>query len=251
MVTISSNISYGGAPMQVDVHGPWRFNGGGAKITLPVNSVIHIHEGGSVVSNAPGMGGVSQTISIGSTVYWQGGPGSTVDGPMAWPNVPLPVELSAFKVEALMDVVTAWWTTASERNSSHFVLERSGDLAAWQEAGTLAAAGHSSQPRDYVLEERGVEAGLWYYRLVQKDLDGTEDMSPVIPVRVVGTRRELRCSLEGDGPAVVHVWASGHPPGDAVPRLVTPATGRAQDVRWEDHGTKGLRVTLPALGAGM
>jgi hypothetical protein len=101
---------------------------------------------------------------------------------------PLPVELTAFSGKWVNGATELKWTTASEKNSSHFVVERSvGSDAAYQAVGQVAAAGSSTSTRNYQL--RDAEAGTLgvvtlYYRLRQVDVDGTQAFSPVVAVTV-------------------------------------------------------------------
>ncbi len=250
-VTVSGNLSYTGAPMRVDVHGTWRFSGGGAKISLPENSVIYIHEGGSVISNAPGASGVSQLISIGGSVYWQGGHNSTVTGPAGWPYGPLPVELLAFTVTAAPDVVTARWTTATEWNASHFEVQRSHDLLDWSVAGTLNASGHSMQVQHYELVERSVPEGPWYYRLVQVDLDGTRNPYLVVPVTIAPVAARMDCTPDPFAHDLIHIRLNREGSMMEAPVLIDASTGRIAMTTIEDASTVGMMVRIPDLAPGV
>ena len=102
--------------------------------------------------------------------------------------IPLPVELTAFTGRWASGAAELNWATASEKNSSHFVVERSvGGDAAFQTVGQVAAAGNSSSAKTYQL--RDAEAGtlgvpVLYYRLRQVDIDGKQAFSPVISIAV-------------------------------------------------------------------
>lgn len=95
---------------------------------------------------------------------------------------PLPVELVRFTAEPEGEDVMTNWTTASERNSDHFVVERSADGETYAEVGRVAAAGTSLGLMEYGLVDASPLAGLSYYRLKQVDLDGTFDLSDRIAV---------------------------------------------------------------------
>ena len=107
---------------------------------------------------------------------------------------PLPVELTAFAVAAGPQAVQAAWTTASERNSQRFILERSRDGRQFAEAGTVAAAGTSTTARTYSLTDAQLPAGATalYYRLRQVDLDGSFSYSPVRTVLLPAATASLR-----------------------------------------------------------
>ena len=85
---------------------------------------------------------------------------------------PLPVELTAFAARRSGPSVACAWTTASERNSRDFGVERSRDGVTFETVGTVAAAGSSSSATVYSLRDQQPLPGRAYYRLRQTDLDG-------------------------------------------------------------------------------
>jgi len=98
------------------------------------------------------------------------------------PDMPLPVELTAFSARRTGSSVTCLWTTASEKNSAKFVVERSFDGRTYQAIGTVAAAGTSTAVRTYSFIDWQPAISLAYYRLRQVDEDATESFSPVVTV---------------------------------------------------------------------
>ncbi|HEX8327940.1 MAG TPA: T9SS type A sorting domain-containing protein [Hymenobacter sp.] len=102
--------------------------------------------------------------------------------------VPLPVTLSAFGGKWANGGTDLTWATSSEKNSSHFVVERSiGRDAAFQVVGRVNAAGNSSAALAYKLRDAEAAAqgvSVLYYRLRQVDVDGTTVFSPMISVAV-------------------------------------------------------------------
>lgn len=94
---------------------------------------------------------------------------------------PLPVELTAFTgVVDAHNLASLRWTTASERNTAYFALERSADGKAFAEADRVAAAGTSSQPLAYQWPDPQRLFRPTYYRLRQADRDGTVHYSGVV-----------------------------------------------------------------------
>ena len=94
---------------------------------------------------------------------------------------PLPVELTAFAVEAQGQTARLSWSTASEKNSARFEVERSADGRSFGRIGEVAAQGNSTTAvaYSYLDREAAQVAGLVYYRLRQVDQDGTGTYSPV------------------------------------------------------------------------
>ena len=87
-------------------------------------------------------------------------------------NGALPVELLYFEGNAYGTANYLEWATATEHNSSHFVVEKSTDGWEWQSIGQLDAAINSTQELRYNLTDDNVMPVLNYYRLRQFDTDG-------------------------------------------------------------------------------
>jgi hypothetical protein len=250
-VTIGNNLSYTGSPMRVDVHGTWRFNGGGAKIAMPANSYVLIHPGGQLISTGPGSSGSSQTISIGGTTYWNGGQQPTVSGPEAYPELPMPVELVSFQAQGTAKGVVARWSTASESNSSHFDLQRSRDAVEWTSAAMVDAAGQSTQIREYQTEDAAVGAGLWYYRLLQVDLDGAERVYHMVAVDVAARKGSMQCHAGEPGGGILQVWLEQALPEDAMAQLVDMAMGRTVPLQLLQSSGASATYRMPELPMGI
>ncbi|MVN78775.1 hypothetical protein GO988_20775 [Hymenobacter sp. HMF4947] len=102
--------------------------------------------------------------------------------PEGTPSGPLPVELTAFTATvAGPAAVRLAWSTASEKDSHAFGVERSLDGRTFAVLSMVAAAGSSNTTRRYqwVDAQLPASAALLYYRLQQVDTDGTVSYSPV------------------------------------------------------------------------
>jgi len=99
-------------------------------------------------------------------------------------NNPLPVELTRFVAERGPAAVTLYWTTASEKNSAYFEVQRRNDGFAdtFGTIGRVEASGSSSSPRSYTALDENLSDGTVYYRLRQVDRDGTAHYSGVVAV---------------------------------------------------------------------
>lgn len=142
---------------------------------------------------------VWRSLDNGATWVRQGGPQSgaahsvTVSTTLvsgAWYTVattlaPLPVELASFSATARELDAVLKWSTASERNSAWFAIERSTDGRNWLEISRKAAAGNSSSLLSYGATDLGAgrKAAAFYYRLHQIDSDGTAHYSGIQYVR--------------------------------------------------------------------
>lgn len=114
---------------------------------------------------------------------------------------PLPVDLLSFSASAQdggQDLLQ--WSTATERNASHFILSSSTDGTTYKPVANVKAAGNSAQRRDYSqlvhaasLARKGSGSATRYYRLQQYDLDGS----------LGGT---WFASVSGGGNRVIKLW---------------------------------------------
>ncbi len=99
--------------------------------------------------------------------------------------VALPVELVSFGGRQQNGVNILEWSTASERINAGFHLERSTDGGTFTEVGFIeskARYGNSSAMQQYSFRDNTAtqEAPMYFYRLRQVDLDGTESYSKIV-----------------------------------------------------------------------
>lgn len=93
----------------------------------------------------------------------------------------LPVELISLEAAARNTVIDVIWATATEENSSHFIVERSPDNEVFTPIGSLQAAGSAQFRSDYLFVDEAPYKGLNYYRLQQVDQDShTEQTRTVV-----------------------------------------------------------------------
>ncbi|MCG9911798.1 MAG: GEVED domain-containing protein [Flavobacteriales bacterium] len=103
---------------------------------------------------------------------------------------PLPIVLQSFTAECDKGMVKLNWITASEINNELFLIDRSTNLVEWEEVTTVAGAGNSNAPLSYIAVDDRPLNGLSYYRLTQRDYDGTTEIFE--PISIV-------CYSDGDG----------------------------------------------------
>ncbi|MEM9886022.1 MAG: SdrD B-like domain-containing protein [Bacteroidota bacterium] len=96
---------------------------------------------------------------------------TTVD--FGFQDLVLPVELLIFKAQADKDHIDLTWSTASEKNNSHFDLERSEDGKSFKSIARIQGQGTKLAQTDYKYEDRAAIPNVrYYYRLKQMDFDG-------------------------------------------------------------------------------
>jgi subtilisin-like proprotein convertase family protein len=86
-------------------------------------------------------------------------------------ETPLPVELISFTGFCGENQTTINWKTASEFNSSYYVVEKSTDGENWREVNNQPAAGFSTEELSYQFIDESKNDNV-YYRLSQFDTDG-------------------------------------------------------------------------------
>lgn len=92
----------------------------------------------------------------------------------------LPVELLDLHAAQLDDAMMLRWTTATERNTSHFDVERADGQLSWSRIGTVEATGYSVTERSYTFHDEDPPAGDVYYRLRMVDTDGSHQWSSMV-----------------------------------------------------------------------
>lgn len=96
--------------------------------------------------------------------------------------VTLPVEINSFEATAINNHIALDWSTASEKNSQKFIVQRTLDAIHFEEIGEVASSGNSSTLKKYNFIDKSPFEGKSYYRLKSVDLDGTFEYSKLIAV---------------------------------------------------------------------
>ena len=92
----------------------------------------------------------------------------------------LPVRLLDFTARKQGKSVVLQWQTAMEQSAKDFVVEHSVDGYAWQDLGTVSAHQNTSNAQVYAFTHSSPGAGVHYYRLLQRDLDGKANYSKIV-----------------------------------------------------------------------
>lgn len=95
----------------------------------------------------------------------------------------IPVELVSFNATLNQNKVLLSWRTATELNSSHFIIERKSLTENWSTIGTIKASGNSTNPINYSFIDEGISNSTYYYRLKQVDYDGTFTFSNTVEIK--------------------------------------------------------------------
>ncbi len=111
---------------------------------------------------------------------------STVGRGIAYADIatPAPVELVSFSAALESETVNLYWQTGSEKNNSHFIIEKSIDGKNFTELAVVLGAGNSSAVSNYSYADKYPVAGINYYRLKQVDFDNQYTYSDIRMVKV-------------------------------------------------------------------
>ena len=131
----------------------------------------------SNTANGVSSNGTNYTEISGITGF-SGGTGAIVLVPSAF----LPVEWMFFTGENMNDHNQLQWATASEKDASHFEVERSFDALSFEKIGTVRAAGTSSETNFYGFNDYNMQNGANYYRLKLMNTDGTTEYSEIVVI---------------------------------------------------------------------
>lgn len=93
---------------------------------------------------------------------------------------PLSVDLLSFSGEATDRNNLLRWETSTEKNNSHFELERSTNEEEWKKIVTIEGSGTTLQQTSYNAFDTDFSPTVNYYRLKQVDYDGTEKFSSIV-----------------------------------------------------------------------
>jgi hypothetical protein len=139
---------------------------------------------------------------------------------------PLPVELTRFRAVAVPEnSVLVEWSTATEIDNSHFVVERSVDARTFESVGRVEAQPGNLTRRDYSLLDTAPLPGTSYYRLVQHDLDGRfQTYRPV----AVSRAESAQVSISPNPTDGQQIGVSGT---DAAPVEILTVTGQRVSAR--------------------
>lgn len=98
-------------------------------------------------------------------------------------NIPLPISLLNFDARKVENTSALNWMTSSEKNNSHFIVERSKDGVNFTNLSAAiyskAPNGNSETPLTYSYQDVLPNYGHNYYRLKQYDVDGNASISQV------------------------------------------------------------------------
>jgi hypothetical protein len=88
---------------------------------------------------------------------------------------PLPISLLIFEGFYENNVVLLDWSTTSETNNSHFIIEKIENDFGIKEIGRVEGSGNSNTVKQYNFIDLHPSKGINYYRLIQYDINGNSE----------------------------------------------------------------------------
>lgn len=126
-------------------------------------------------------GTVTSSLVMGDPPPW--GDQKFTLGSISALNTMMPVELTKFQAVQQSTQVYTQWETASERNTSHFEIERSNNGFNFESIGNRLSNGDTNIAQQYNYNDVNPKSGLNYYRLKIVDLDGSFEYSHIEVVK--------------------------------------------------------------------
>lgn len=166
----------------------------------------------------------------------------------------LPVTLINFGAAYTNNVVNLKWTTTSEKNSSHFIIERSFDGVEFSDAAMIFAAGNSDISINYTYNDKipAGNTGIIYYRLKMVDADGKNKLSELKIVRIGQSSNEVKI-LAYPNPVVndVRVTVPQSWQGKTLSYQVTNANGQVIKSYTVQYASQTESIAMSQVPAGI
>lgn len=191
LVIPAGSFTFGGTPNAfgsvINFTNTYRYNGGHLLVEIRHNGSTG--NSTSTEANGTGVNGYATDFSAcwtGSYTGTTGSQGNFCVTQFTY-DAGLPLSLSSFKAVRRLQDANLQWSTASEQNTQHFMVERSTDGRQFNSNGTVAAAGNSNTTLTYQFTDKNiVSLGVkqLYYRLKMVDKDALYKYSPIATINI-------------------------------------------------------------------
>ncbi len=101
----------------------------------------------------------------------------------------LPIKLTSITATQENKDIAINWQTATELNTSHFIIQHSTDGSSYKDIGKVKAIG--SRANSYCFTDNNPANGINYYRLQSVDKDGSLSFSKVVSAEILDSRYEI------------------------------------------------------------
>ena len=98
----------------------------------------------------------------------------------------LPVSWTSFNVVPEQTSIQVIWSTASQKNSTFFTVEKSSDGIYWFAIDTIPGMASSVSIQQYSIIDHNPGSGIVYYKIKQSDYNGTSSYTGVLSAQLSG-----------------------------------------------------------------
>ena len=173
-----------------------------------------------------------------------------------YPNTStLPVKLVSFSATINDDEADLTWTTSSEKDVSHFSVEKSVDGQNFSQAGIVFAAGNSAAIVNYSFADKNLNTspkGIIYYRLRSIDIDGSSELSAVRMITLGSHNKKATSILTYPNPVTneLHITIPTSWQGRKVTYELMDNNGRATKRKTVANASQTESIPVANLGRG-
>jgi hypothetical protein len=114
----------------------------------------------------------------------------------------LPIELISFEAKSIDEKVLLLWKTASEENNDYFTVQRSFDGVHFSPLKRVYSNGNSKVEKNYSLIDEEYVNGINYYKLIQTDLNGEEEVFDIVAIDMFKEKSILMKTINSLGQVV-------------------------------------------------
>ena len=182
----------------------FNWSGGETTGTLITPSLYHYGTAWDIQTGA--------TSSTATSLTYTGYTGSFSPFSVMEGSFTLPVSWLSFTAHKQTSGALLNWSTALEQGTDSYTIQHSIDGVSWKTIGVKPAAGNSSTIQQYTFIHPHPAAGINYYRLLQRDIDGKENYSKIVSVNF------------GDQAKPLTIYPNPVSNGMLMVKLINPAT---------------------------
>jgi len=100
------------------------------------------------------------------------------------PSIPLPIKITSFTGKVVDQNSVLQWKTSTEINTQEFLIQQSSNAKEFITIGNVKAKGGINISTNYTFINKDHFSGINYYRLISKDLNGRQDTSKIIALKI-------------------------------------------------------------------
>ena len=170
-------------------------------------------------------------------------------------ETPLPVKMISFNAMLNNNKVDLKWATASESNSSHFVIEKSTDGTNFTDIGMVFSFGTTTEQKNYQYTDNisTSNSTVIYYRLRQVDLDGKFEYSTTRIIRISKQTESNITILAYPNPVTteLRVTVPNNWQGKKITYTLVNANGQVAKKSENNNGGQTEIVNVTTLAPGL